>query len=148
MPEWTFALDLVGSQELPLPEVSACCPVPDGRNGALNALRTILATAVAAYPAVFLREAACIRAHETSCLGAAQWQALTDCQGHPNGYAGAYQFTLHTWNEAPGRHLLALQDVAHASPAEQTRHAWYIFTVRGGTWRRDWPATSRICGTR
>ena len=62
-------------------------------------------------------------------------------------YAGGFQFTLGTWNEA-GRDVASLALVAHASPAEQTRRAWVIFRRRGGTWRHDWPNTSRICGTR
>jgi len=102
----------------------------------LNALRTILATAVAAYPAVFLREAACIHAHESR-----DWHIVNP------PYAGGFQFTLHTWDELGG-HATSLAQIARSSPREQTRHAWYIFTIRGGTWRHDWPATSRICGTR
>ena len=110
--------------------------IPCAGAGVLNALRTILATAVAAYPAQFLREAACIHAHESR-----DWHIVNP------PYAGGFQFTLGTWNVA-GRNYDSLEEVAHSSPAEQTRRAYYIFTIRGGTWRRDWPATSRICGTR
>ena len=62
-------------------------------------------------------------------------------------YAGGFQFTLSTWDEVGG-HARSLAEVAAASPAEQMQRAYRVFLIRGGTWRRDWPTTSRECGTR
>jgi hypothetical protein len=81
-------------------------------------------------PNWWLRQAACIRAHE------GWWTAATG-----NGYYGAYQFLPSTWRSVGGRGLPSA-----AAPAEQTYRAWLVWSRDGGSWR-EW-GTARACGLR
>lgn len=81
-------------------------------------------------PAWWLRQAACIRAHE------GWWTANAG-----NGYFGAYQFLLSTWVSVGGVGLPSV-----ATPAEQTYRAYLVWTRDGGSWR-EW-GTARACGLR
>ena len=80
------------------------------------------------YPRWWRLEAACIRSHE------GWWTANTG-----NGYYGAYQFLLSTWQSVGGRGLPSA-----ASPAEQTYRAHRVWARDGGSWR-EW-GTARVCG--
>jgi hypothetical protein len=79
-------------------------------------------------PRWWLREAACIRAHE------GEWDSNTG-----NGYYGAYQFVRSTWASVGGMGYPHL-----ASPAEQTYRAWLVWKRDGGSWR-EW-GTAGQCG--
>lgn len=94
---------------------------------------TICPPARAGYPtppAWWLKQAACIRAHE------GWWTANTG-----NGYYGAYQFLLSTWRGVGGRGY-----PHQASPQEQTYRAWLLWRRSGGSWSQ-W-GTRGLCGLR
>jgi hypothetical protein len=81
-------------------------------------------------PGWWLAQAACIRSHE------GWWTANTG-----NGYFGAYQFLLSTWQSVGG------PGYPHqASPLEQTYRAWLVWRRDGGSWR-EWGTAGR-CGLR
>lgn len=79
-------------------------------------------------PAWWLAQAACIRSHEGA------WTSATG-----NGYYGAYQFLLSTWQSVGGRGL-----PSSASPGEQTYRAFLVWRRDGGSWR-EW-GTAGMCG--
>jgi hypothetical protein len=61
---------------------------------------------------------------------------------HSGGaFYGGLEWTLGTWREAGGS-----GSPASARPAEEVYRALVIVRRRGGTWRHDWPLTSRACG--
>ena len=86
-------------------------------------------------PAWWLRQAACIRAHE------GWWTANTG-----NGYEGAYQFLDSTWRSVGGFVDRYGRGASLASPAEQTYRAWLVWRRDGGSWR-EWGTAGR-CGLR
>jgi len=95
---------------------------------ALLARYTRKLEAQAPQPGWWLEQAACIRSHEGA------WTSATG-----NGYYGAYQFLLSTWQRVGG------QGYPHqASPAEQTYRAWLVWRQDGGSWR-EW-GTAGMCG--
>lgn len=73
---------------------------------------------------------------------APNFAALAQCESSgnpravsPNGlYGGLYQFDQHTWESVGGQ-----GDPAAATPTEQTRRAWLLYTRRGTA---PWP----VCG--
>lgn len=82
-------------------------------------------------PEWWLAQAACIRSHEGG------WTTNTG-----NGFYGAYQFTLSTWQSVGG------QGYPHeASSDEQTYRAWMNWASNGHRWGgSQWPNSSRLCG--
>ena len=86
-----------------------------------------------ALPAWWLQQAACIRSHE------GWWTANTG-----NGFYGAYQFMLSTWQAVGGRGY-----PHQASPAEQTWRAYLNWKANGSRWGNgQWPNSARACGLR
>lgn len=79
-------------------------------------------------PSSWLKQAACIRSHEGT------WADNTG-----NGYYGAYQFLLSTWQSAGGTGY-----PYQASPSEQTYRAYLVWQRDGGSWR-EW-GTRGDCG--
>lgn len=78
-------------------------------------------------PGWWLEQAACIRAHEGA------WTSNTG-----NGFYGAYQFLLSTWQSVGG------EGYPHqASEEEQNYRAWVLWQRSG--WA-PWPNTARYCG--
>ena len=76
------------------------------------------------------REAACIRFHESR----GDWSINTG-----NGYYGAYQFLLSTWESVGGRGY-----PNRAVPREQSYRAWRVWLRDGRSWR-EW-GTAGVCG--
>lgn len=87
---------------------------------------------------------------DTCCGGpsAAQWAALRACESGGNytintgnGYYGAYQFSLPTWNSVASSYYPELYGVEPhtAAPADQDRMAYKLYEVAG--WQQ-WP----VCG--
>jgi hypothetical protein len=87
-----------------------------------------LASVTPPQPQWWLNQAACIRSHEGT------WNDATG-----NGYYGAYQFLLSTWQSVGGQGY-----PSNASPTEQTYRAWLVWQRDGGSWR-EW-STASICG--
>ena len=79
-------------------------------------------------PSWWLAQAACIRSHEGA------WTSNTG-----NGYYGAYQFLLGTWQSVGGRGY-----PHQASPGEQTFRAHLVWLRDGGSWS-EW-GTAGMCG--
>jgi hypothetical protein len=97
------------------------------------------AAAVHTYSAEWLAQARCIHAKE------APWRANTG-----NGYFGGMQFAAKTWLRAGGKPDPAFKHPGDArypfsaSPAEQLRRAFVVWTRDGGTWR-SWGAVGASC---